>query len=164
MASTTPSTGIATSFTNTPQAADDLFIANNLSSTNLGGIVSLDVMANDGAGKAKSLYSTVRLNGFNEPPALTAEIRFTAFRYRTTRPVEGKLLYVAGDRSVDRNNGQPYCVALIETDAASLAEAEGIKLQAGMPAEVYIRGEERTPLQYLVEPITQMLRRAGRER
>jgi hypothetical protein len=38
-----------------------------------------------------------------------------------------------------------------------------MKLQAGMPAEVYLRGEERTPLQYLVEPVTQVLRRAGRE-
>jgi hypothetical protein len=33
-----------------------------------------------------------------------------------------------------------------------------------MPAEVYIKGEDRTPLQYLVEPITQVTRRAGRER
>jgi hypothetical protein len=33
-----------------------------------------------------------------------------------------------------------------------------------MPAEVYIKGEERTPLQYLVEPVSQVLRRAGRER
>ena len=39
-----------------------------------------------------------------------------------------------------------------------------MRLQAGMPAEVYIKGEERTPLQYLVEPVTQMLQRAGRER
>jgi epimerase transport system membrane fusion protein len=29
---------------------------------------------------------------------------------------------------------------------------------------VFIKGEERTPLQYLVEPVTQLLRRAGRER
>jgi hypothetical protein len=33
-----------------------------------------------------------------------------------------------------------------------------------MPAEVYIKGEERTPLQYLAEPVTQVLRRAARER
>jgi hypothetical protein len=33
-----------------------------------------------------------------------------------------------------------------------------------MPAEVFIQGEERTPLQYLVEPVTLLLHRAGRER
>ena len=32
-----------------------------------------------------------------------------------------------------------------------------------MPAEVYVKGEERTPLQYLTEPVTQVMRRAGRE-
>ena len=47
---------------------------------------------------------------------------------------------------------------------ASLARAGEVRLQAGMPADVYIKGEERTPLQYLVEPVTQVLRRAGRER
>jgi hypothetical protein len=30
-----------------------------------------------------------------------------------------------------------------------------------MRAEVYVKGEERTPLQYLVAPVTQVLRRAG---
>ena len=74
------------------------------------------------------------------------------------------MFYVSPDRLVDRATNQPYYVALIEADPASLGKATEVKLQAGMPAEVYIRGEERTPLQYLAEPITQVLRRAGRER
>lgn len=93
-----------------------------------------------------------------------AEIRFTAFKYRTTRLVAGKVFYVGADRTVDRATNQAYYVALVEADAASLAQAGEVKLQAGMPADVYIKGEERTPLQYLVEPVTQVLRRAGRER
>ncbi len=92
-----------------------------------------------------------------------AEIRFTAFKYRTTRLVEGKVFYVSPDRLVDRASNQPYYVALIEADPVSLGQARDVKLQAGMPAEVYIRGEQRTPLQYLAEPVTQVLRRAGRE-
>lgn len=93
----------------------------------------------------------------------TAEIRFTAFKYRTTRLVEGKVFYVSPDRLVDRATNLPYYVAMVEADAASLAQAGAMKLQAGMPAEIYIKGEERTPLQYLLEPVTQVLRRAGRE-
>lgn len=93
-----------------------------------------------------------------------ADIRFTAFKYRTTRLVQGKVFYVAADRTLDRQTNQAYYVALIEADPASLAKAGEVKLQAGMPADVYITGEERTPLQYLVEPVTQVLRRAGRER
>ncbi|BAL24079.1 HlyD-family type I secretion protein [Azoarcus sp. KH32C] len=93
-----------------------------------------------------------------------AELRFTAFKYRTTKMVQGRVTYVSADRLVDQNANVAYFSALIEVDPASLADAGNIQLLAGMPAEVYIKGEERTPLQYLVEPITQVLRRAGRER
>ncbi len=93
-----------------------------------------------------------------------ADIRFTAFQYRSTKLVQGKVFYVAPDRSVDRATSQAYYVALVEADPASLAQAGEMKLQAGMPAEVFIKGEQRTPLQYLVEPVTQVLRRAARER
>ena len=94
----------------------------------------------------------------------TADIRFTAFRSRTTKLVAGKVLYISGDRIVDREANQSYFTAQIEADARSLADAGDLKLLAGMPAEVYLKGEQRTPLQYLLEPITQVLDRAGRER
>lgn len=94
----------------------------------------------------------------------SAEIRFTAFKYRTTQLVHGKVIYVSADRLIDRVNNTPYYSVLVEADPASLATAGGLKLLAGMPAEIYIKGEERTPLQYLVEPITQVLRHAVRER
>jgi len=94
----------------------------------------------------------------------SADIRFTAFKYRTTRLVHGKVIYISADRLLERSNNVPYYSVLVEADPGSLAEAGDLRLLAGMPAEVYIRGEERTPLQYLVEPITQVLRHAGRER
>ena len=93
-----------------------------------------------------------------------AEIRFTAFKSRTTPLVDGKVFYIAADRTVEHASGQAYYVVLVEVDPASIASAGDLKLQAGMPAEVYLKGEERTPLQYLAEPVTQVLRRAGRER
>jgi epimerase transport system membrane fusion protein len=92
-----------------------------------------------------------------------ADIRFMAFNSRITKLVSGNVVYVAGDRLVDPVTNLPYYMALIETDAASLKEAGDIKLQAGMPAEVYLRGEKRTALQYLLEPVTTAVRRAGRE-
>jgi len=92
-----------------------------------------------------------------------AEVRFTAYKYRTTPMIEGQVLYVAGDRSIDRASGLPYYMVLVEADPTSLGKAREIKVQAGMPAEVFIRGEERTPLQYLLEPVTQVMRKAGRE-
>jgi HlyD family secretion protein len=93
-----------------------------------------------------------------------AEIRFTAFRARTTRLVDGRVVYLSPDRLVDRATGAAYYAVQVEVDAASLARAGDLKLQAGMPAEVFLQGERRTPLQYLLEPVTEVLRRSARER
>lgn len=93
-----------------------------------------------------------------------ADMRFTAYKYRITHLVQGKVFYVSPDRLVDRATNAPYYTALIEADPTSLARAGDLKLLAGMPAEVYVKGEERTPLQYMIEPVTQVLRSAGRER
>ncbi len=93
-----------------------------------------------------------------------AHIKFTAFNALTTPMVDGKVFYVAADRMVDRNTQQAWYVVLVEADPASLKAAGQLALQAGMPAEVFIQGEQRTPLQYLAEPVTQVLQRAGRER
>jgi HlyD family secretion protein len=92
-----------------------------------------------------------------------ANVRFTAFKHRITKTVVGRVVYVGGDRLLDPDTHLPYYVTLVETDAASLRDAGDLKLQAGMPAEVYLEGEERTALQYLLEPVTAALRRAGRE-
>ncbi|HET9977907.1 MAG TPA: HlyD family efflux transporter periplasmic adaptor subunit, partial [Burkholderiaceae bacterium] len=92
------------------------------------------------------------------------DVRFTAFTARNTPLVAGRVTYVAPDRSVDRQSGLAYYTATIEVEPASLAAAGELKLQAGMPAEVYVKGEARSALAYLLEPVTQVMRRAGRER
>jgi membrane fusion protein, epimerase transport system len=93
-----------------------------------------------------------------------ADVRLTAFNPRTTPLVEGRVTYVAGDRAVDRANELPYYAVHIEARRESLAALEGVALQAGMPAEVFVRGRTRTALQYLVEPVSDVLRRGVRER
>jgi len=43
-----------------------------------------------------------------------AEIRFTAFKSRTARLVQGKVFYVAADRTLDRATNQAHYVVLVE--------------------------------------------------
>ena len=97
-----------------------------------------------------------------------ANLRFTAFTYRTTDMAKGTVSYVSGDRQVQRENGMPYYVINVDVDPESVKHAvrdqPNAKLQAGMPVEVYLNGEHRTVMQYLLEPVTQLMRRAGRER
>jgi HlyD family secretion protein len=92
-----------------------------------------------------------------------ARVKFTSFKYRNSTLVSGKVTYVSGDRLVDRATNLPYYSVMILAEAGSLQSAGDLKLQAGMPAEVYIEGAKQTPLQYLTEPITATVRKAGRQ-
>jgi membrane fusion protein, epimerase transport system len=92
-----------------------------------------------------------------------ARIKFTAFKHRNTSMVDGRVMYVSGDRLTDRATNLPYYSVTIAADAESLRAVSELKLQAGMPAEVYIEGAKQTALQYLTEPITSTIRKAGRQ-
>jgi HlyD family secretion protein len=93
----------------------------------------------------------------------SARIRFTAFKYRSSSMVAGKVTYISGDRFIDRASGLSFFNVTIAADAGSLKSTGEMKLQAGMPAEVYIEGSKQTPLQYLMEPLTSTIRKAGRQ-
>src|SRR5207302_87200 len=91
-----------------------------------------------------------------------ADIRLTAYKQRTTPLVQGSVVYVSGDRMVDEQTKQPYYVVHVDVSAKSLASAGNLTLQAGMPAEVFIRTDERSTYDYLTAPVTSYLRRAMR--
>jgi HlyD family type I secretion membrane fusion protein len=91
-----------------------------------------------------------------------ADVRLTAYQARTTPLVQGAVTYVSGDRLVDQQNGAPYYVVHVEVPPAHL-EQENLRLQAGMPAEVFIRTDQRSTVDYLLAPVTGYLRRAMRE-
>jgi epimerase transport system membrane fusion protein len=92
-----------------------------------------------------------------------ADVRLTAYKQRTTPLVQGAVTYVSGDRLVDGQTGAPYYVAHIDVSLQRLAEAGNLRLQAGMPAEVFIRTDERSAFDYLLAPVTSYFRRAMRE-
>jgi len=95
-------------------------------------------------------------------PGSEADIRLTAYQSRTTPLVPGTVTYVSGDRLVDQQSGHPYYIVHVDVPEKALA-ASSLRLQAGMPAEVFVRTDNRTALDYLLAPVTAYLRRAMRE-
>jgi membrane fusion protein, epimerase transport system len=91
-----------------------------------------------------------------------ARVKFTAYSNRNTQIVTGEVTYVSADRLTDRATNASYYSLMILADAQSLKSAGDLRLQAGMPAEVYLEGPQRTALEYLAEPITTVFRRAAR--
>ena len=92
-----------------------------------------------------------------------ADLRLTAYKQRNTPLVEGTVSYMSGDSLQDNANTAPYYMAHIEVSAQALAEAGNLRMQAGMPAEIYIRTDSRTALDYLIAPVTAYFRRGMRE-
>jgi HlyD family type I secretion membrane fusion protein len=92
-----------------------------------------------------------------------AEVRLTAYQQRTTPLVRGTVMYVSADRMVEPQTGAPYYVVQVDVTGQALAEAGNLRLQAGMPAEVYMRTDSRSAADYLLAPVTAYLRRAMRE-
>ncbi len=96
-------------------------------------------------------------------PGSEADVRLTAFKQRTTPLVQGSVIYVSGDRLTDPQNGAAYYTVHIDVTDRALADAGNLHLTAGMPAEVFIRTDNRSALDYLAAPVTAYLRRGMRE-
>ncbi len=92
-----------------------------------------------------------------------ADVRLTAYKQRTTPLVEGRVTYISADRLVEGPNNVPYYVVHVDVSEQALAEAGNLRMQAGMPAEVYIRTDSRTAFDYLLAPVTAYFRRGMRE-
>ena len=92
-----------------------------------------------------------------------AEVRLDAFDMRATRLLPGKVVFVSADRVTNAASGESWFVATVEIDSASLASQPHIRLQAGMPAELFITTPERTLIEYLGKPLSVFASRAMRE-
>lgn len=83
----------------------------------------------------------------------------------STPTVRGVVTYISSDRLVEKtaSGDAPYFIAHIEIEKTELDNAGGLELRAGTPAEIHIRTIDRTPLQYLFDPLTAFFSRGLRE-
>lgn len=92
-------------------------------------------------------------------------VQFTAYKRRTTPVVNGAITYVSADALAEPSplGTTPYYEVHISVPRAALKEAGDLDIVPGMPVEAFVQTEARTVLDYLIQPLTQSLRRAGRE-
>lgn len=89
-----------------------------------------------------------------------ARIRFSAFKSASTPIAEGRVVNISADRLLDATSGEPYYLAQVEVDPASMARMAELRLVPGMPAEVLINTGSRTLLQYLLQPASNVMARS----
>ncbi len=96
-------------------------------------------------------------------PGQQVMLRFSSFSSRTTPEIDGQLLRVSADALVDEATQVPYYRAEVTILPDELAKLDGLALIPGMPVEVYIQTGERSPMTYLMKPLTDYFNRAFRE-
>ena len=96
----------------------------------------------------------------NVYPGQTARLRFSAFSWRTTPQVEGKVERVSADVFQDQQNGVSYYIARIVVPEAEMQKLGDATIGAGMPVDIMFTGGQRTAMEYLTDPITDIMDKA----
>jgi HlyD family type I secretion membrane fusion protein len=93
-----------------------------------------------------------------------AQVRLLSADARVVPLLPAKVVFVSADRLNQPESGKSWFDATVEVDAASLKQQQpALRLQAGMPAEVYVTTGERTLFEYLMKPLHLFSQRALRE-
>lgn len=95
---------------------------------------------------------------------MAASVRLTGYKQRTLPVITGRVTEVSADRLIDSRSGQPYFNVLVSVDRKPLRDYPEARLMPGIPVEVSLKTGRRTMLQYLTEPVTDMMRRGMREK
>jgi len=90
-------------------------------------------------------------------------LRFSAFDQRTTPELFGRVTKLSPDAFTDKATRKSYYRAEIQPDTSELKKLGKLILLPGMPVVSYIRTGERTPLSYLLKPVTDYFANAFRE-
>lgn len=96
-------------------------------------------------------------------PGQEVNLRFAALDMRTTPSVFGRVVKVSADSFTDDRSGASYYRAEIVINPGELDKLSGQEIVPGMPVEAYIRTADRSPLAYLLKPLTDYFSRAFRE-
>ncbi len=98
---------------------------------------------------------------------METQVRFSALQEKSIPILNGKVSKISADSLEDERSGERFFMVEVTVPPSEMIKIAKIRneapLKAGLPAEVMIPLRKRTALQYLLEPLTQMLWRTGRE-
>lgn len=92
-----------------------------------------------------------------------AQVRFPAFDLRTTPEINGEVVQVAADLTQTSKETPPYFAVRVRLGPEQVKLLGANKLRPGMPAEAFIQTQERSPLSYFLQPLTDQIAHTFRE-
>jgi len=94
---------------------------------------------------------------------MPAHVNFTSYKQRRLPQITGEVTQISADRLTDERSGLAYFRAVVTVDRAALDDSPDLRLIPGMPAEIAIATGTRTFLDYVLAPISDVVRRGLRE-
>lgn len=92
-----------------------------------------------------------------------ARMRFSAFDMQTTPEVDGEVSKVSADAFEDPQTKEKYFTGEIRISDQAREDLAGLVILPGMPVEAYVETDRRSPVAYLVKPMTDYFTKAFRE-
>lgn len=96
-------------------------------------------------------------------PGKGAEVRLTAYDFRSTQMLKGRVVTVSADRITDQRTDSGFYLIQVEVNLDKLEALSSTGMQSGMAAEVFITTPARTLAEYLIRPLVESARRGMRE-
>ena len=91
-------------------------------------------------------------------------LQFSALDQRTTPELNGKVVQISADAFQDQTTQMSYYRAeIILSEGEQSKIPEGIALVPGMPVEAFVKTNDRTPIAYLIKPLSDYFVKAMRE-
>lgn len=142
-------------------------IVNDLSIHTVGGVVKpgetiMDIVPLDDQLLVEVKISPADINDIYR--GQSAKLRFSGLNIRTTPEVQGELVLVSSDISEDPRTGQRYYSTRIRIKPGQVERLGDIPLIPGMPVEVFVETVERTVMSYLVQPLSDQVARAFKDK
>ena len=90
-----------------------------------------------------------------------ARLRFSAFNQRTTPDIYGHVERISADAFQNDETGEPFYRVRILVPVEEMVKLGDVKkVGPGMPVEIMMTGEERTAMQYLLDPLIDILEKS----
>lgn len=94
----------------------------------------------------------------------SVDMKFSSFSQRTTPDLFGTVTTISADTFIEQRSGlQFYLLEIAIQEGETEKLPEGAVLIPGMPVNVFIKTQSRTPLEYLMQPFQEYVDRAFRE-
>ena len=94
-----------------------------------------------------------------------ARVNVTAYESSIYGGMQGRVVTISPDATVDERSGESHYTVRIEADAAAFRDATGRRLPigSGMTADVNLLGERRSIMAYILTPFARLAENAARE-